>query len=132
MQAAYPNPGLASIRYIQAPREQQKQKYRSDQLVPRSSPPVTSPIQQQIQRSSPINMAPMASPNMWMNNTTLQNPALFRPIIRTISNGKIDDKTHVPNTNNNVGNVTAAPPLAMSFESPKLCRHHQHHSKRQS
>ncbi|CAF1304467.1 unnamed protein product [Adineta ricciae] len=131
IQPTYPTPGLTSIRYIQQPREPQKQKYRSDQIVPRTSPPITSPIQQQIQRSSPINMVPLSSPNMWMNNTTLQNPALFRPIIRTISNAKMDDKSH-NNTINNTGTVTPALPAAMSFESPKLCRHHQHHSKRQS
>jgi hypothetical protein len=121
MQANYSNPALTPARYMQQSIEQQ-QGYRPDQLVPQSSPQVTSPIQQQIQRSSPINMVPTSSPNTWINSASLQNPAVFLPIIRNVSNTQLDAIPYASST--------STPPVAMSFESPKLNRHH--HSKRHS
>jgi hypothetical protein len=131
MQGTYSNPALTSVRYMQQPIEQQQQVYRPDQLVPQSSPQAPPPAQQQqqLQRTSPINMISIPSPSTWLNGTPLQNPEVFLPIIRTVSNTKIDA---VPYTgmNNNVGGRISTPIMAMSFESPKLSRHH--HSKRQS
>jgi hypothetical protein len=125
MQATYSNPTLSPVRYPQQSIEQQ-QPYRTDQLVPISP---SSVQQQHMQKSSPVNMLPTSSPDAWLKGTTLNNPEVFRPIIRTISN-TIMDVVPYNSTNNSVGSTTSSPPVSKSFESPKLSRHH--YSKRQS
>jgi hypothetical protein len=127
MHSTYSNPALASARFMQ-PSIEQQQVYRSDQLVPQSSPQVPTPAQQQqIQRSSPINMVPIPSPKAWINGTPLQNPEVFLPIIGTVSNSKLDVVPY-GSMNNIAGSSIPTTPMAVSFESPKLIRHH--HSKR--
>jgi hypothetical protein len=129
LQSMHSNPALTSGRFMQQPMEQQ-QGYRPDQLVPQTSPQVTTPVQQQqLQRSSPITMVSISSPKAWMNGSTLQNPEVFLPIIRTVSNTKLDSIPYAVASNIG-GSSTSTPTMAMLFESPKLSRHH--HSKRQS
>ncbi|CAF2342856.1 unnamed protein product [Rotaria sp. Silwood2] len=134
MQPSYTNPNLPSARYIQQSIEQQKQPqaYRTDQLVPQSSPPVATPVQQkqqQIQPSSPMNIMPIGSPNAWMDSSLLQNSEVFRPIIGSASNTKLDVVSYI-NINNSVGSTTSIPSMAMSYESPRQSRHRR--SRRQS
>jgi hypothetical protein len=124
MQATYSNPVLTSVRYMQHLRDQQ-QAYRTDQLVPQSSLQVPNPLQ----RSSPINMVRTPSSNTTLNSTPLQNPEVFQSFHRTASNIKIDILPYI-SSNNSLGSIASTPPMAMSYESPKLNRHH--HSKRHS
>lgn len=123
MHGTYSNPALTSMRY------DQQQGYRSDQLVPQSSSNGSTPVQQPIQRSSPVNLIPGSSPHAWMHAQTLRNPEVFLPVIRTVSNPKLDLPSYVP-TNNTLGSTTSTPPMIITFESPKSS-HHQH-SKRHS
>ncbi|CAM4865155.1 unnamed protein product [Rotaria socialis] len=133
MQATYSNPALTSPRYMQQTIEQQQQPaYRPDQLVPLSTPQGIAPVQQkqqqQIQRASPITIKAMDSPDVWMNNSGLQNLDIFRPIIHAMSNTKLDTVSYIT-INNAIGSTPSTPSMAMSYESPKLNRHR--HSKRQ-
>jgi len=125
MQGTYSNPALTSARYMQQPLEQQQQGYRPDQLVPQTK----TPVQQPIKHSSPINVIPTSSPKAWMHSPQLQNPEGFLPIIRTPSTSKHELIPHM-STSNSIQSTTSTPPMAMSFESPKLSR--RHHSKRHS
>jgi len=114
---------------MQQPMDQQ-QGYRTDQLVPQSSPQGTTPVQQQqLQRSSPINMVPVSSPKAWMNGSALINPAVFRPIIRTLSNTQLDISPYA-GASNSAGSTTSSPTMALLFGSPKSNR--RYHSKRHS
>ncbi|CAF0830779.1 unnamed protein product [Rotaria sordida] len=132
MQPSFSNPTLTPARYMQQSIEQQKpqQVYRTDQLVPQSSPLVTTPVQQkqQIPRSSPINITSIDSPNAWMDGSLLKNSEVFRPIIRTLSNTKLDVVSYVT-INNSLGSTNSIPSMVMSFESPRQIRHRR--SKRQ-
>jgi hypothetical protein len=130
MQATYSNPTLPSVTY--EPKHQAQQAYRTDQLVPSSSPLiVTSPVQQKsqlqnhIQRSSPINMLPISLPHRWSNVPSTVNPKAFQPIIRTVSNSTLNI---FPYTNANIGtNHTITPQsLSIPFESSNSIRHHNH------
>ena len=135
MQATYSNPTLTSARFMPQTIEQQ-QGYRPDQLVPQSSSQGTTPVQQPIQRSSPISIVPVSSPLAWMNGSTLQNPEVFLPIIRTLSNNKLDLMSYT-NGSSRLGSTTSTPLMVMSFESPKSTRRHskphsssEHHNRR--
>ena len=123
MHGTYSNPALTSIRY------DQQQGYRSDQLVPQASSNGSTPVQQPIQRSSPVNMLPGSSPKAWMHAQTLRNPEVFLPIIRTVSNPKLDVPPYV-GPSSNLGSTTSTPPVVISFESPRS--NHRQHSKRHS
>lgn len=112
MHGTYSNPALTSIRY--------------DQLVPQASSNGSTPVQQPIQRSSPVNMISGSSPKAWMHAQTLRNPEVFLPIIRTVSNPKLDAPPYV-GTSGNLGSTTTTPPVLISFESPRSS--HRQHSK---
>lgn len=114
MHGTYSNPALTSIRY--------------DQLVPQASSNGSTPVQQPIQRSSPVNMISGSSPKAWMHAQTLRNPEVFLPIIRTVSNPKLDAPPYV-GTSGNLGSTTTTttPPVLISFESPRS--NHRQHSK---
>jgi hypothetical protein len=125
MQGTYSNPVVTSARYMQQPIDPQQQAYRTDQLVPQSSSQVTTPTQ----RSSPINTISTSSPTGRINNISLQNPDVLRSLFLTASNTKLDIASYI-GANNSIGSITSAPPMTMSYESPKL--HCHHHSKRHS
>ena len=129
MQATYSNPTLTSAGFMPQAIEQQ-QDYRLDQLVPQSSSQGTTPVQQPIQRSSPISIVSISSPSAWMNGSALQNPEVFLPTIRTISNTKLDILPYT-NTSSSLGSTTSTPIMTISFESPKSSRR-RHHSKQHS
>ena len=123
MHGTYSNPALTSTRF------DQQQGYRSDQLVPQSSPTGSTPVQQPIQRSSPVNMMPISSPKIWMNTQTLRNPENFLSIIRTVSNPKLDVLPFI-GASSNIGSTNSTPPMVISFESPRSSQ--RQHSKRHS
>ncbi|CAF4063303.1 unnamed protein product [Rotaria magnacalcarata] len=74
-------------------------------------------------------MKTMISPDVWMNNSGLQNLDIFRPIIHAMSNTKLDVVPYIT-INNAIGSTPSTSSMVMSYESPKLNRHH--HSKRQA
>jgi hypothetical protein len=137
MQAAYSNPTLA---YAQQPidQSQQQQLYRTDQIVPQPSSQIPTPVQQQqiqehvqqqIQRSSPINMIQISSPDVWVNGSPTASQDVFRPISHSLSRSIIDVGSY-NNHNNSVSSNPSSPQMAVSYESPKL--NNRHYSKQQT
>ena len=140
MQAAYSNPALASMAYSTSPSElqqqqqqqqpqQPQQQYRPDQLVPQTPPQISTPVQQQIPTSSPINMIQMTSPHVWLSTNSMPSQEMFQPISHGISRSMLDLSTYTGHKNS-ISSNSGASPIMMTFETSRPVQ--KRHSRKQS
>ena len=113
MHGTYSNPALPSITFDQT---QAKAAIKAQKQQP--APQV------HIQRLSPVNMPSISSTDAWQNGSSLQNPEVFRRVIRTISNTMLDASSYNHKHNGRVGSTTSTPLMPASLESPKSHRRH--------
>ena len=121
MQANYSNPTLPTMKYDQGQTVQQP--YRPDQSVPSASP--QSRLNTGAKRVSPERILSLPTPEAWLQRNSLQNPEVFRPIIRTISNSMLEA---VPYPNN----VTSASRMSASPPTPSTRPRRRHLSKQEA
>jgi hypothetical protein len=127
MQAAYSNPALSSMTYAQQPidSQQQQQLYRTDQLVSQTP----TPVQPQMQSSSPVQMLSISAPETWLTGSPLpQNPDMFHPISHTLSLTMLDMLPY-HNRTNSISSEPSSPLMNASFDSPKSA--HRYYSNYQ-